>query len=92
MSGRGELQMAILIETMRREGYELMVSKPEVITRIIDGEKHEPMETLVVDCAEDYVGVVTQMISTRRKGRMTNMVQPRQRAACGWSSASRRAG
>ncbi|MBF6599847.1 MAG: translational GTPase TypA [Dehalococcoidia bacterium] len=73
VSGRGELQMAILIETMRREGYELMVSKPEVITRTIDGARCEPMEALVVDCAEEYVGVVTQMISTRR-GRMTNMV------------------
>ncbi|MDE3096508.1 MAG: translational GTPase TypA [Chloroflexota bacterium] len=73
VSGRGELQMAILIETMRREGYELMVSKPEVITRVIGGARHEPMEKLVVDCGEDYVGVVTQMISMRR-GRMTNMV------------------
>ncbi len=73
VSGRGELQMAILIETMRREGYELTVSKPEVITRQVDGARHEPMEKLVVDTAEDYVGVVTQMIALR-KGRMTNMV------------------
>jgi GTP-binding protein len=73
VSGRGELQMAILIEMMRREGYELAVSKPEVITRTVDGVKHEPMEKLVIDCPEDYVGVVTQKIGTR-KGRMTNMV------------------
>ena len=73
VSGRGELQMAILIETMRREGFELTVSKPEVITREIDGVLHEPMEHLVIDCPEDYVGVVTQKIAGR-KGRMTNMV------------------
>ncbi len=73
VAGRGELQMAILIEMMRREGYELTVSKPEVITRKIDGVLHEPMEQLTVDCPEDFVGVVTQIIATR-KGRMTNMV------------------
>jgi GTP-binding protein len=73
VSGRGELQMAILIEMMRREGFELAVSKPEVITRVVGGVKHEPMERLVIDCPEDYVGVVTQKIGTR-KGRMTNMV------------------
>jgi GTP-binding protein len=73
VSGRGELQMAILIEMMRREGYELAVSKPEVITRVVGGVNHEPMERLVIDCPEEYVGVVTQKIGTR-KGRMTNMV------------------
>jgi len=73
VAGRGELQMAILIEMMRREGFELTVSKPEVITRKVDGKVHEPMEQLTVDCPEDFVGVVTQIISTR-KGRMTNMV------------------
>jgi GTP-binding protein len=73
VSGRGELQMAILIEMMRREGYELLVSRPEVITRNVEGVRHEPMERLVIDCPEDYVGVVTQKIGTR-KGRMTNMV------------------
>ena len=73
VSGRGELQMAILIEMMRREGYELAVSKPEVITRTENGVVQEPMERLVIDCPEDYVGVVTQKIGTRR-GRMTNMV------------------
>jgi GTP-binding protein len=73
VSGRGELQMAILIEMMRREGYELAVSKPEVITRTVDGQVHEPMEKLVIDCPEEFVGVVTEKVG-RRKGRMTNMV------------------
>jgi GTP-binding protein len=73
VSGRGELQMAILIEMMRREGYELAAGKPEVITRAVDGVRHEPMEKLVIDCPEEFVGVVTQKIGTRR-GRMTNMV------------------
>jgi GTP-binding protein len=73
VSGRGELQMAILIEMMRREGYEIAVGKPEVITRVVNGERQEPMEKLVIDCPEDFVGVVTQKIGTR-KGRMTNMV------------------
>ncbi len=73
VSGRGELQMAILIEMMRREGYELAVGKPEVITRVVDGQRQEPMERLVIDCPEDFVGIVTQKIGTR-KGRMTNMV------------------
>uniref|UniRef100_A0A832I3Q9 Large ribosomal subunit assembly factor BipA n=1 Tax=Eiseniibacteriota bacterium TaxID=2212470 RepID=A0A832I3Q9_UNCEI len=73
VSGRGELQMAILIEMMRREGFELAVSKPEVITRTVDGVVHEPMERLVIDCPEEFVGVVTQKIGGR-KGRMTNMV------------------
>ena len=73
VSGRGELQVAILIEMMRREGYEVAVSKPEVITRVVDGVRHEPVEKLVIDCPEDFVGVVTQKIGTR-KGRMTNMV------------------
>ncbi len=73
VSGRGELQMAILIEMMRREGFELAVGKPEVITRRVDGAVHEPMERLVIDCPEEYVGVVTEKIG-RRKGRMTNMV------------------
>ena len=73
VSGRGELQMAILVEMMRREGFELAVSKPEVITRSVDGATQEPMERLVIDCPEEFVGVVTQKIGTRR-GRMMNMV------------------
>ncbi|HEV8480771.1 MAG TPA: translational GTPase TypA [Candidatus Eisenbacteria bacterium] len=73
VSGRGELQMAILIEMMRREGYELTVSKPEVITKKVDGTVQEPMERLVIDCPEEFVGIVSEKIG-RRKGRMTNMV------------------
>jgi GTP-binding protein len=73
VSGRGELQLAILIEMIRREDFELAVGKPEVVTRQIDGVLHEPMEILVVDCPEDYVGVVTQKVGERR-GRMMHMV------------------
>ncbi|HEV2105859.1 MAG TPA: translational GTPase TypA [Candidatus Eisenbacteria bacterium] len=73
VSGRGELQLAILIEMMRREGFELAASRPEVITRTVDGVRQEPMEHLVVDCPEEFTGVVTQKIGTRR-GRMRNMV------------------
>jgi GTP-binding protein len=70
--GRGELQMAILIETMRREGYEFMVSKPQVITRQEDGKLQEPTERVFLDIPEEYVGVVTEKLSVR-KGRMANM-------------------
>ena len=70
--GRGELQMAVLIETMRREGYEFMVSKPKVITREEDGKILEPMERVYLDIPEDKVGVITEKLSTRR-GKMTNL-------------------
>jgi len=73
VSGRGELQLAILIEMMRREGFELSVGKPEVITRTIDHKLHEPMEMLVIDCPEEYIGVLTQKLGERR-GRMMKMV------------------
>ncbi|HEV7859883.1 MAG TPA: translational GTPase TypA [Pyrinomonadaceae bacterium] len=73
VSGRGELQLAILIEMMRREGYELQVSKPEVITRKTDGVLMEPIEQVVVDCPEEFIGVVTEALG-RRKGQMTKMV------------------
>jgi GTP-binding protein len=71
--GRGELQLAILIEMMRREGYELAVGKPEILTKQIDGKKHEPQELLVIDCPEQYVGVVIEKLGTR-KGKMAKMV------------------
>ena len=70
--GRGELQLAILIEMMRREGYELSVSMPETITKQVGGKLHEPMELLVIDVPEEYVGVVTQQVGMRR-GRMQKM-------------------
>jgi GTP-binding protein len=71
--GRGELQMAVLIETMRREGYEFMVSKPHVIVKEIAGEKCEPVEHVYIDVPEEYVGLVTEKLS-KRKGRMSNLV------------------
>ncbi|HPG38165.1 MAG TPA: translational GTPase TypA [bacterium] len=70
--GRGELQMAILIETMRREGYEFMVSKPRVITKELKGVTCEPVEHVFIDVPEDFVGIVTEKLS-KRKGRMTNL-------------------
>jgi GTP-binding protein len=73
VSGRGELQLAILIEMMRREGYELLVSKPEVITQKRGGVEYEPVELVVVDCPEEFIGVVTEAMG-RRKGQMTKMV------------------
>ncbi len=73
VSGRGELQLAILIEMMRREGFEMEVGKPEIITRENDGRMLEPMEHLVIDIPEEYIGAVTQKIGPRR-GTMTKMV------------------
>jgi len=71
--GRGELQLAILIEMMRREGYELQVGKPEILTREIDGKLHEPLELLVIDCPEEFIGVVIEKMGSR-KGKMTKMI------------------
>ena len=73
VQGRGELQLAILVELMRREGFELTVGKPQVVTKEIDGRRHEPMERLSVDVPEEYLGVVTQLMALR-KGRMEQMV------------------
>jgi GTP-binding protein len=73
VSGRGELQLSILIEMMRREGYELQVSKPEAITRQSNGITLEPIELVVIDCPEEFIGVVTEAVG-RRKGQMTKMV------------------
>lgn len=70
--GRGELQLAILIETMRREGFELSVSRPEILTREINGLLHEPVEIVVVDCPEEHLGIVTQGLGARR-GKMLRM-------------------
>jgi len=71
--GRGELQLAILIETMRREGYELMVGKPQILTREIKGQLHEPLEMLIIDCPETFLGVVIEKLGGR-KGKMAKMV------------------
>ncbi len=71
--GRGELQLAILIEMMRREGFELMVGKPEILTKTINHKMHEPLELLVIDCPESFVGVVIEKLGSR-KGKMAKMV------------------
>ena len=71
--GRGELQLAILIEMMRREGFELQVGKPEILTKTIDGKLHEPQELLVIDCPEEFIGVVIEKMGPR-KGKMAKMV------------------
>ncbi len=73
VQGRGELQLAVLVEIMRREGYELTVGKPQVLTQEIDGKLHEPVERVAIDVPEEYVGVVTQMLALR-KGRMESLV------------------
>jgi GTP-binding protein len=73
VQGRGELQLAVLVELMRREGFELTVGKPEVLVRQVDGARHEPVERVAVDVPEEFVGVVTQLLALR-KGRMQQMV------------------
>ncbi len=73
VQGRGELQLAILVELMRREGFEMTVGKPQVVTREIDGVLHEPMELMTIDIPDEHVGVVTQLLASR-KGRMGEMV------------------
>ena len=72
VQGRGELALAVLVETMRREGYELTVGRPTVVIREVNGARHEPVERLTVDVPEDYVGAVTSLLA-QRKGRMENM-------------------
>jgi GTP-binding protein len=71
--GRGELQLAILIETMRREGYELMVGKPEILTKTVNGMLQEPVELLIIDCPETFLGVVIEKLGSR-KGKMIKMI------------------
>src|SRR5207247_11154027 len=73
VQGRGELQLAVLVELMRREGFELTVGKPQVVVREIDGEPHEPVERLAIDVPEEYVGVVTQLLALR-KGSLEQLV------------------
>jgi GTP-binding protein len=73
VQGRGELALAILVEQMRREGYELTVGKPQVVTREIDGKVHEPMERLTIDAPDEYLGAITQLLATR-KGRMEQLI------------------
>lgn len=73
VQGRGELQLAVLVEIMKREGFELTVGKPQVVTKMVDGKLHEPMEHLTIDAPEDYLGVITQLMALR-KARMEQMV------------------
>jgi GTP-binding protein len=79
VQGRGELALAVLVEQMRREGFELTVGKPQVVTKTVDGKLHEPFEALTIDCPEQYVGAITQLMAAR-KGRMVEMVNH----ATGW--------
>ncbi|SRX94065.1 putative GTP-binding translation elongation factor TypA (tyrosine phosphorylated protein A) (GTP-binding protein) [Mycobacterium tuberculosis H37Rv] [Mycobacterium shimoidei] len=79
VQGRGELALAVLVEQMRREGYELTVGKPQVVTKIIDAQLHEPFEAMTIDCPAEYVGAVTQLMAAR-KGRMVEMANH----ATGW--------
>ena len=72
VQGRGELALAILVEQMRREGYELTVGKPQVVTKEVDGKVHEPMERLTIDAPEEYLGTITELLAAR-KGRMEQM-------------------
>jgi GTP-binding protein len=73
VQGRGELQLAVLVEMMRREGFELTVGKPQVVTRIVHGRLHEPVERVAIDAPEEYLGVISQLLALR-KGRMEHMV------------------
>ncbi len=79
VQGRGELALAVLVEQMRREGFELSVGKPQVVTKTIDGTLHEPFEALTIDCPEEYLGAITQLMAAR-KGRMVEMANH----ASGW--------
>ena len=88
VSGRGELHLSILIENMRREGYELAVSRPEVILRTVDGELQEPFETVTVDVEEAHQGSVLEQLGLR-KGEMTNMTPGWQGSSSVWTSSSR---
>jgi GTP-binding protein len=80
VQGRGELALAILVEQMRREGYELTVGKPQVVTKRVDGKLHEPVEDITIDVPEEFLGSITQLMAAR-KGRMKNM----QNNAAGWT-------
>ena len=90
VQARGELQLAVLVETMRREGFELTVGKPQVVTREVDGKVHEPVERLTVDAPEEFLGVVTRP-ARGPQGPYGADGQPTAPGGCGWSSWSRRA-
>ena len=73
VQGRGELQLAVLVETLRREGFELTVGRPEVVTKVVDGKTHEPVEDMTIDAPDDYLGVITQVMALR-KGQLQRTV------------------
>jgi GTP-binding protein len=79
VQGRGELALAVLVEQMRREGFEMTVGKPQVVTRTIEGKLYEPFEAMTIDCPEEFVGTITQLMAAR-KGRMTELANH----AAGW--------
>src|SRR5258708_11238281 len=79
VSGRGELHLAVLIETMRREGYEFAVSRPEVIVKEVDGKRMEPVEHLTVDVPEEYVGAISEALGRRRGGDIEISYEPNSR-------------
>ncbi|MBV9820328.1 MAG: translational GTPase TypA [Solirubrobacterales bacterium] len=92
VQGRGELALAVLVELMRREGFELTVGQPQVVTRVVDGERHEPVERLSIDAPEEYIGVITQQLAAR-KGRLEQMVNhapAHARSASGLATTARR--
>ena len=91
MQGRGELQLAVLVEMMRREGFELTVGKPQVVTRTIDGKLHEPMERVAIDVPEDFLGVVTPA-ARAAQGPDGADGEPRHRLGPAWSTWCRPAG
>jgi len=90
VQGRGELALAILVENMRREGFELTVGKPQVVTKTIDGKLHEPFEQLTIDAPEEYLGAITQLLAARTLAawRACRTTAP---AGCAWSSSCRAA-
>ena len=90
MQGRGELQLAVLVEMMRREGFELTVGKPQVVTRTIDGRLYEPVERLAIDAPEEYLGVISSCSRFARAGsRRWSTTAP---GGFAWSTSCRRAG
>ena len=91
VQGRGELQLAVLVEMMRREGFELTVGKPQVVTREIDGKLHEPVERMTVDVPEEYVGV-DHPAAGAAQGPAWSRWSTTAPAGCGWSTSCRRAG
>ena len=88
VQGRGELALAVLVETMRREGFELTVGKPEVVTRVVDGVVHEPFERLAIDVPTSYLGPITQLLAVR-KGELDQMVHGEHRVRLDYRVASR---